>query len=286
MRKTNRPLIACGLALGLVLLAVTPVWGSMFGEENMTLAQMLAQLLQIQKEMSDLNQVASEIADYSQELISAYQRVNAGIDQLKNYSLDAFARDLQTDVYRQYPGFAKLEHASASLGQWEQTRVSSPATAYQAITAVVGDVSKPLRRDIAAGNNNVDEALILAGEASGGLAAAHTAEEVTEKFDNEITRLADLSRNASPGQAAQISARANLLVAAQQSYVMRLLARAVRLHSVDASLEYGERIHAQNAAYEQRDLTTKFAAAATHAPSLIDFSSNDQPIDPYAGESR
>jgi hypothetical protein len=67
------------------------------------------------------------------------------------------------------------------------------------------------------------------------------------------------------------------MMAAQQSYVMRLLARAVRLHSVDATLEYGNRLDALNSGYEQRDATLNVAAQALHPPILIDFS-GDQPL--------
>ena len=296
--RRGRLLITLSVVSGLLLLSVAPVWGSIFGEENSSLVQMVVQLFQIQKQMSDLNRVAGQVADTTSGLLATYQQVNAGINQLKSYSFDAFFNDVTVDLYRQYPGFAKLQYASEGLSQWNNTLVSSPWTAYEAITAVVGDVSQPLRDDIARGHTKIDRELLLKAEAAGGFASAYTAEQVTQKYDNEISALSRLAQNASPGQAAQLSARANLVVAAQQSYVMRLLARAVRLHSVDATLEYGNRIDSRNDAYRQGATAQQFAAAAASSPPLVDFSqepieqllepydtptSTSGPIDPYAG---
>jgi len=255
-----------------VLIGVAPVWGSMFGEENTTLVQMLVQLLQIESDMTELNKVASDAADAANALLATYQQVNAGINALKNYSFDTLVNDLKVDLYRQYPGFSKLEGASRNLGRWESNSfTSSPFTAYEAIGAVVGDATQPLRQDIAAGRQNIDEELLLRGEAAGGIAAAYTAEQATEKFDTQVNELAGLARSATPAQAAQISARAGLMVAAQQSHVMRLLARAVRMRTVDSALEYGRRIRARNSAYEQRDTTLAFAREALAPPALINF---------------
>jgi hypothetical protein len=255
------------------LLAVAPVWGSMFGEENTTLVQMLVQLLQIQDGMSELNKVAGQIGDTANSLLSTYQQVNAGIDALRNYSFDAFLNDLKVDVYKQYPGFAKLENASRRLAAWDDKAfTSSPFTAYEAIGAVVGDATERLRRDVATGSINIDEELLLRGEAAGGIASAYTAEQATEAFDKQVKDLSALARSATPAQATQLSARAGLMLAAQQSHVMRLLARTVRLQSLDSALEYGRRIHARNSAYEQRDTVAALAKESLAAPALIDFS--------------
>jgi hypothetical protein len=245
----------------------------MFGEENTTLVHMLVQLFQIEDDMAQLNRVAGEVADTANDLLATYREVNAGIDAVRNYSFDALVSDLKVDLYRQYPGFAKLEGASQSLGRWEETFTSSPFTAYEAIGAVVGDLSSPLRAEIAVGRARVDEELLLRGEASGGLAAAYTAEQATEKLDRQIKDLAGLAGRASPAQAAQISARAGLLVAAEQSYVMRLLSRAVRFHSVDAAIEYGRRIQGRNSAYQARAESVSFAREALSPPPLINFAS-------------
>ena len=268
----HRARIFVGAFVFVALVGVAPVWASMFGEENTTLIHMLVQLFQIESDMTELNKAASEAADTANALLSAYQQVNAGINAIKSYSLDAFLDELKTDLYRQYPGFAKLEGASRKLASWDdKSFTSSPLTAYDAIGAVVGDATDPLRKDVASGKQNIDEELMLRGEAAGGLAAAYTAEQATEAFDGQVKDLVGLARSASPAQAAQISARAGLMVAAQQSHLMRLLARTVRLHAIDAGLEYGRRIHARSSAYEQRDTTVAFAQEAMSPPALINF---------------
>lgn len=272
-RRRIRIILVVGVLAAAAALVPLPAWASMFGEENTTLVQMLVQFLQLNRQVSEVSQTVGKVADSAQDLVQTYKRVNAGIDAIRNYNLDSFVSDVKTDVYNQYPGFAKLELASRNLGQWDNTRSTSPWTAYEAVTAVVGDASKALKGDVAAGRVNVDPELILAGEASGGMAAAHTAEQMTERFDKDVATLNRLARSASPAQAEQISARASLLIAAQNSYMMRLLARGVRFDSVDAALQYGSRIGARNSAYEVRDETEKFMAEASRPPTLIDFNS-------------
>jgi hypothetical protein len=266
-----RLLVVLGAALGFACLVPLPAHGSWFGEENVTLAGMLTQLVGMSRTMKEISDWSSKLVDYSQEFITDYKRVNAGIDVLKNYNFDSFAADFKNDVYHQYPGLAKLELASKNFSHWDDTHVSSPFTAYQAITAVVGDASRPLREDIAAGRVNIDQELILASEASGGFAAAHTTEDASERFDRDLEKLARLSRTASPAQAQQIAAQATLTIAAQNSYLLRLLSHSVRLDSVDATLQYAGRLQAKNSAYENRDLTVAFGKQALEPPTLIRF---------------
>jgi hypothetical protein len=234
---------------------------------------MLVQLTESTQTLRDLNDTAGQAASMTRDILTTYQNVNAGIEQLQNYSFDEFLMDFKNDLYHQYPGFAQLEYASSSLGRWEQTHTRNPFTAYQAITAVVGDVTQPLRDDIAAGHANVDQELILKGEAAGGLAAAHSAEEDTRRFDREeqtIDRLLSSAGN-SPGASQQATARATLLMVQQQSYMMRLLARTVRLDSVHAALDYGARMKSKTAAYERRSEAVALTKDALKPPALMRF---------------
>jgi hypothetical protein len=260
--------IAALIAIGFMPLQA---FGSMFGEENTTLVQLLVQMLRGNQIMSEVSKAASTAAGILDESLQAYHQVNAGINEIRNYRVDSFVNDLKVDFYNQYPGFGRLENATRNLAHWDDTRTSSPWTAYQAITAVAGDVAKPLRADIAAGHENIDHELILAGEAAGGFALANAAEKATVDLDRDIEQLGRLSRSASPGQAQQISARAMVAMAAQQSHVMRLLSRAVRLQSVDAALQYAGRIQAKNSAYEARDLSVTLTTAALKPPAMIGF---------------
>jgi hypothetical protein len=271
----GRRRILIPLVVGVVALALNyaPVaYGSIFGEENVTLVKMLTELMHANHELESLSDTASQVADMTHDVLSTYRRVHSGVEELEHYDADQFLYDFRNDAYHQYPGFAKLEYASRDLQRWEDTHTRSPFTAYQAITAIFGDVTQPLRRDVADGSANIDRELVLKGEAAGGLAAAHTAEADTEDYDREARRLAAaLAADGSPGRAAQVAAHSNLMVVRQQSYVMRLLARVVRLQSVEAALAYGSRMEGRNAAAAQRGEPGRFVAQALKPPALIRF---------------
>ncbi len=265
-------LAVCGcIAAVLVAINYSPVWASIAGEENVTLVKILVELMHAKKEMEEINDAAHVTAELTNDFVETYRKVNAGIDELENYSWDKFTADFTNDLYHQYPGIKELKYASKNLRNWENTHTRSPFTAYEAITAVVADVSEPLREDIDEGKTDIDDELILGSEAAGSFAAATTAEEATRGFDDEMKDLARLASTASPGQSEQISARASLLVAAQQSYVIRLLSRTVRLQGVDAVLSYGERLRAKNSQHERKDATAKLAEAALKPPAMIQF---------------
>src|SRR5262249_33886121 len=108
---------------GLVALNYAPLaWGSLFGEENVTLVQILVQMTQTKQVLTDISSTAGEIADDTRDLLHTYRQINAGIDELRNYSFDSFLFDLKADLYNQYPGFGKLEYASQNLERWAETR--------------------------------------------------------------------------------------------------------------------------------------------------------------------
>jgi len=270
-RCLRRIALVLAITVAAVAIAFTPAFGSMFGEENITLAKILAEIIQANRQLEDISDEAAASVDVAEDLLATYQQVNAGIDELRGYSTDRFLADLKADIYHQYPGFADLAHASDRLGRWESTHTRSPFTAYQAITAVVADLSAPLREDAEAGRVNLDTEMILQGEAAGGFAAATSAEEATRAFDEEMADLVLEAEDASPGKAAQITARAQLMLVAQQSHTLRLLARVVRLDGVDKALRAGARIQARNFAYERQEETARFAEEALSPPRMMRF---------------
>jgi hypothetical protein len=277
-RTRKRIAIVVGVCVGLLALNYAPVaWGSMFGEENLTLVQILAQMTQTTSTLKDISSTAGQIADDTQRLTRMYRQINAGVDELRNYSFDQFLYDMKGDFYNQYPGFGKLEYASKNLERWSDTRTRSPFTAYQAISAVAGDVTAPLRRDIEAGHANIDQELVLKAEAAGGFAAAHTAEEETKKLDEAMKKYKDWTERGdfNPGQAAMVQAKMSVDLMTQQSHIMRLLSREVRLESMHSALEYGARIRSRNAMYEQSDSMAKFADQALSPPPLVVFDESD-----------
>jgi hypothetical protein len=287
MTKTRARAFLClgllgGLAIGVVLCTSKSARASMFGEENLTLTSMLVQLTKSEQALETANQIAGDAADLEHDLVQSYQEVNAGIQTLKGYSTEQFLQDLQKDFYQQYPGFAKLEYASANMSHWNDTRASSPWTAYQAITAVAGDLTGPLRDDVRAGKVNVDDTLLLKAEAAGGFALASQAEAETKTYDSDIQELNHLyEASPSPGTAQMVGVRANLLIAAQNSHIIRLLSRAVRLDAVNETVDYAHRLHSLEAGYATRDAMRDTAASFTTdsmlPPALMDFS--DQGLD-------
>ena len=273
MKSMKRILIGAAVAGGLVFANYAPpVWGSILGEENLTLVQILAEIIHAKEELQDINDAAHTGVELTRDLLETYQAANAGIDELRNYTWDKFVGDFKEDLYHQYPGLGELEYASRNLQRWENTRTRNPWTAYEAISAVAGDVSAPLREDIRAGRVNVDEELILHSEAAGGFTAAYTAEEATRNFDDDVKDLhTAYERDPSPGSASMINARATLLVAAQNSHIIRLLSRSVRLDGVDKALSYGARMRAKNSMHERRDATRSFTEAALEPPRMMRF---------------
>lgn len=275
-RFVRRGVIVLAICATLLLTAYAPVWGSIFGEENATLVQIVVQLLQAQKELSEINRAAHETAAMANDMVSTYQKLHAGYEELRDYTWDSFLYDVKADLYHQYPGFAELEYASKRLEAWEVTRTTSPFTAYQAISAVAGDVGALLEEDIANERANVDEELILRGEAAGGFAAAHTAEQATRDYDEELQRLYNqYRRDASPGTSQQVSARASLMIASQNSYIIRLLSRAVRLDGVDMALESGARLAGKNQAREAAEGFGTLAEEALTPPRMMTFDDID-----------
>ncbi len=260
------------LAVLLVALNWAPVWASMCGEENATLVKIVVELVHAKKELEKLNKAAEVTAGMTRDLVRTYQKMNAGVDELRAYTWGKFWRDLKKDFYNQYPGFGELEYASKNLERWANTRTSSPFTAYEAISAVVGDVAGPLRDDVADKRVNMDEDLVLKGEAAGGFALANEAEEATKDFDDDAEDLAEkYALDPSPGSAQMVTAETNLILAAQSSHIIRLLSRAVRLDSVDKALAYGARLRAKKSAHERRDATRTIVEEALTPPAMIQF---------------
>jgi hypothetical protein len=262
---------ATALATGLVVLDA-PLRASMFGEENVTLAAILTESIKSYEELRQITDLVGEGADAAASLVDAYQRVNAGVDALRSYSVDGFLRDFRGDVYHLYPGLAKLANGSARLGDWDRTHSSNPFTAYEAISALAGDLTAPLRDDVKAGRRSIDRELILETEAAGGFALADVSEASTRTYDREVTRLRErYEHQADPGTAAMVAAHTNLLIAEQNSHIIRLLARTVRLDGVDKAIRAGERLGAMRDTYRRQDVTAALAQDALKPPALMRF---------------
>ena len=258
--------------VGVLLILHASSSASLFGEENITLGAILTESIKSYDELRQITDAVGEGAELAGNLVDAYQRVNAGVDELRSYSVDAFLRDFRGDVYHLYPGLEKLENGSGRLGDWNRTHTASPFTAYEAIGTLAGELTKPLREDIKAGRRSIDRELILESEAAGGFALADISETSTQAYDREIGRLRDrYERQADPGTAAMVAAHANLLIAEQNSHIIRLLARTVRLDGVDKAPRAGDRLSSLRDSYRRQDATQAFATDALKPPALMHF---------------
>ncbi len=68
-----------------------------------------------------------------------------------------------------------------------------------------------------------------------------------------------------------VAAHTNLLIAEQNSHIIRLLARAVRLDGVDEAVRAGERLSAMRDSYRRQDAAAAMATAALRPPSMMSF---------------
>jgi len=264
-------IVVAALAAALVVRDATSR-ASIFGEENVTLGAILTESIKSYNELRSITDAVGEGAELAGELVDAYQKVNAGVDELRGYSVDAFLHDFKGDMYHLYPGLAKIENGSARLRDWDSTHTSTPFTAYEAISGLAGDLTAPLRDDVHAGRRSLDKELILETEAAGGFALADLSESSTQAYDREVARLRDrYERQADPGTAAMVAAHADLLIAEQNSHIIRLLARTVRLDGVDKALRAGDRLSSLRDSYRRQDATAALAQDALRPPPMMRF---------------
>jgi hypothetical protein len=120
---------ATALAMGLMALDA-PLRASMFGEENVTLAAILTESIKSYEELRQITDLVGEGADAAASLVDAYQRVNAGVDALRSYSVHGFLHDFKGDVYHLYPGSRSSRTAAraSATGTGRTARTRSPPT--------------------------------------------------------------------------------------------------------------------------------------------------------------
>src|SRR5262249_11525392 len=104
-RLVARGLIVVGALVGLHATSRA----SLFGEENITLGAILTETIKSYNELRNITDAVGDGVDLAGDLLDAYHKVNAGIDELRGYSVDAFLHDFKGDMYNLYPGLAKIE---------------------------------------------------------------------------------------------------------------------------------------------------------------------------------
>jgi len=262
------------VALAAVASAVRPARASLLGEENVTLVQQLAELLKIRRELEDLSEGIVRVADAVENSYALYRAAQGGWDELASYSTDRFVADFRRDVYEHYPGFEILVEGRKSrrLRAWAtQGRPKSPATAYEMISAVFADATDPLVDE--ARFTDEHEAALRRFEAAGALSLSADAERATRAFDDTALQLAQLADDPdlNPGRAQIVQARAMTLLAVQNSHIIRLLSRRVRLDGIENAIAYGRRLRDGRDRMRWGESMGSYFQSDRRAPRLMKF---------------
>jgi hypothetical protein len=133
------------------------------------------------------------------------------------------------------------------------------------------DLRAPLKKDVKEGRVNIDREILRRTEAAGGFALATAAEDSSQGYDKAIDRLESLYTTRSPGSAAMVTAETNLLIARQNSAIIRLLARSVRLDGVGKVLTADEHLGALQANQKHLEEAGTFAKEAVKPPRMMTF---------------
>jgi hypothetical protein len=246
-----------------------------FGGEEVLLGQLLSESVKETAELKDIAGTAASTVQAAEDLLDTYEKVNAGIDELKSYSLGEFLSDFRKDVYHLYPDLGRIEGGSKRLAHWEDTHTSSPFTAYEAISAVAVDLTGTVKKDIKDGRVNIDREILRRTEAAGGFALASASEDASKDYDRAIERLEAAYATRSPGSAAMVTAEANLLLARQNSAIIRLLARSVRLDGVEKALLADEHLGALVGSQRHAEEAGSFAKEAVKPPTMMTFDTSE-----------
>lgn len=276
-RWIKTTVLVMGMLVALAAVSYAPVWGSVFGEENVTLVSILTQTLNITNEMIELNDTAEDFAAGMDDLVDTYQKMNAGYDEIAHYTSGAFLADFRDDFESKYPGFGSLQRASKRLKHWDQQTNSSPWSAYQFLSSAAADVvdlADPTAHTEHA-QAITDSAVLMQREADFAVAEADQAHQVAAKLDDEARKLLHLLEHPaykkSPARSQELAARATLLTLESNSHLMRLLARGVRFEGIDRAI--GSGVRRRSEAFEKRkaEQSAHFVRHAMAPPPLLAF---------------
>lgn len=277
MRRVGPALAALAVVAALwrpVQAGIDSLW-----TDDATLVKQLAELMEINQELNLISDGILVTADATSDMLRIAGQARATFDEIQSYSPETFWRDLKADAYDHYPGFEYLE-TDKQLVHWKDSRARSPVKTYDLIGAVFADLTEPLKEQERKGDLDTKEMRLRKFEAAGALSLAGSAEEWTRTHDTYAQRLSEQAERLDAGDpAALLSAKSTLLVAAQNSHIIRLLARKVRLDGVENALAYGRRVRALNQVeQDKKSLSATFGkdsrdAQRTHESYLIPFGS-------------
>jgi hypothetical protein len=239
--------------------------------DDATLVQQLAELIGIHQQVKVVSDGVLKTAEASRDLVETYEFVRGTVEEVQAYGPKALWADFRQDLYNVYPGFELLD-PHTPISRWKGSRTASPPKAYEVLTAVFGDLTYPLKEKERRGHVDTAALRLRQFEGAGALALAHDSEEATKKFDDDVRHLYEQAALARTGEEADVlSAKAMLVVAAQNSHIIRLLSRGIRMDGVDAAIDYGQEIKTLNGAETVTNRTGTAAKELAHAPRLMRF---------------
>jgi hypothetical protein len=270
--KYNKLLIACGTVAMCALLwrpvsaGITSLW-----TDDATLLKQLLELMQINDELSTVSGHTRLTAAATDELLRRHRDTDAAIAALHAFGPAASWRAFVPELYEHYPALGAFA-AGQRLDRWQRTRSPSPMGAQNAIADVFGDIDAPLRARERRGDLDTQRMRILHFEAAGALSLANDAERATRGFDDDARVLLEQAESVGGGdEAAVLSAKALAQIAAQQSQIIRLLSRDLRIGGVEAALEYKAQIDGlRDMEAAGRGVNAHFGSAG-EAPRMMDF---------------
>lgn len=262
------------LVVGL-LCGGTVAYASIFGEENITLVQQLSELMGISR--NTLNTLAEARAgvDMAIEAREDVYRAKAAVEELSEYTTDRFITDFKNDVLKTYPDLDYIirKTGSGGLTDWQSTNMRTPMGSYELIGRVFGEVTQDVQDAQAEGLVKTEGATLYRYEAAASLSAAENATVFLKSSDADLETLVAQLNGATKEEAIVINAKIQAIVAAQNSHLIRLQARAIRREGVQDARKYRSSMKGIEAAVQfsegEEALTTSFE----ELPMLMDFRS-------------
>ncbi len=262
------------LVVGL-LCGGTVAYASIFGEENITLVQQLSELMGISR--NTLNTLAEARAgvDMAIEAREDVYRAKAAVEELSEYTTDRFITDFKNDVLKTYPDLDYIirKTGSGGLTDWQSTNMRTPMGSYELIGRVFGEVTQDVQDAQAEGLVKTEGATLYRYEAAASLTAAENATVFLKSSDADLETLVAQLNGATKEEAIVINAKIQAIVAAQNSHLIRLQARAIRREGVQDARKYRSSMKGIEAAVQfsegEEALTTSFE----ELPMLMDFRS-------------
>jgi hypothetical protein len=266
-----RPRSAAVLVALALLLASARHAAAQFSTDGPLLAKQLVELAGMHRELRAASGLMARVSAATAEVALRYRQIEGAIRVLQSYGPEALWRDFKEDFYDTYPGFELLGQRSKAAS-WRLSRTGVPQDAYRLISQVFGELTEGLRQKEQDGKLDTSEARISQFEAAGAMALASSSEVRTRAFDADARHLYQQAERARTGdEAAVVSAKALALLAVQQSYVIRLLSRQVRLEGVDYAMRYQARMSELRGLTAVEKATGQMLRDAAGPPRLLQF---------------